>query len=286
MKIMMIFPFRKIGLVSLCLWFLVACTPEISGTVSAAPSTQSTSMQSDFILSGAHRSASNKARDRYRHPLETLAFFGVTPEMTVVEIFPGGGWYTEVLAPLLQEQGTYYAAGYDPLSSSAYSRRSAQVFKEKMASDVIYNKVNITVLAPPEKTAIAPEASVDAVLTFRNIHNWMKAGTTDVVFSAMYAALKPGGILGVVEHRGGPLQDPQADSGYVNQDYAIELAEKAGFVFVGSSEINSNSKDTKNHPRGVWTLPPTLALKAKDRQKYLAIGESDRFTLKFVRPMQ
>jgi len=150
----------------------------------------------------------------------------------------------------------------------------------------LYGKVKITVLAPPDKTAIAPAGSADMVLTFRNIHNWMAAGTADQVFAAMFAALKPGGVLGVVEHRGNPAvpQDPKAKSGYVNQDYAIRLAEKAGFKFVEGSEINANPRDTKDHPKGVWTLPPTFALEDEDRAKYLAIGESDRFTLKFVKP--
>ena len=240
----------------------------------------------DAILNGNHRTAANKSRDRYRHPAETLAWFGIEPDMTVVEIFPGGGWYTEILAPYLKERGTYYVAGNDPEADSSVARNSARRFKAKMMSHDVYNRINTTVLAPPDKTVIAPPGSADAVLTFRNIHNWMKAGTADVIFKAMYTALKPGGILGIVEHRGNPdiPQDPKANSGYVNQDYAIQLAEKAGFVFVGSSEINANPLDNKDHPKGVWTLPPTLALKDKDRQKYLAIGESDRFTLKFVKP--
>lgn len=238
------------------------------------------------ILNGDHRSAANKARDAYRHPVETLTFFGIEPAMTVVEIFPGGGWYTEILAPYLKDNGVFYAAGSDPTSSSKFARRSAQAFKEKMDSHAVYNKVRITVLAPPGKTEIAPPGTADAVLTFRNIHNWMAAGTADDVFTAMYKALKPGGILGVVEHRGNPntAQDPKAGSGYVNQDYAIKLAEKAGFKFLASSEINANPKDSKDHPKGVWTLPPSYALKDKDRDQYTAIGESDRFTLKFVKP--
>ncbi len=237
------------------------------------------------VLAGEHRSAENKARDKYRHPIETLEFFEVKPDMTVVEIFPGGGWYTEVLAPFLKDKGTYYAAGNDPESHSKFSRQSAKSFQEKMASSDIYSKVNITVLEPPKHTTVAPAGSADRVLTFRNIHNWMKAGTADAVFAAMYKALKPGGILGVVEHRGDASveQDPEAGSGYVNQDYAIALAEKAGFKFVASSEINANPKDTRNYKKGVWTLPPTLALKDKDKDVYLAIGESDRFTLKFVK---
>lgn len=238
-------------------------------------------------IDGPQRSAEHKARDRYRHPLETLSFFGIEPDMTVVEIFPGGGWYTEILAPYLKDRGTFYAAGTDPVSPSGYARRTAERFKKKMERNkYIYGKVHITVLAPPEKTMIAPPGSADMVLTFRNIHNWMAADYADAVFAAMYTALKPGGILGVVEHRGKPdiPQDPRAKSGYVNETYAIALAEKAGFKFVASSDVNANPRDTKDYPKGVWTLPPTLTLKEEDRDKYLAIGESDRFTLKFMKP--
>jgi predicted methyltransferase len=239
------------------------------------------------VAAGKHRADANKARDPYRHPVETLSFFGIRDDMTVVEIFPGGGWYTEILAPFLKEKGTYYAAGLDPDSSSEFARRSARAFQDKLDADpALYGKVKISVLAPPDKTAIAPPGSADLVLTFRNIHNWMGAGIADQVFAAMYKALKRGGVLGVVEHRGNPAvpQDPKAESGYVNQEYAIKLAEKAGFRFVESSEINANPKDTKDHPKGVWTLPPTFAMKDQDRDKYRAIGESDRFTLKFVKP--
>ena len=239
-------------------------------------------------LGGDQRTEADRARDQYRHPVETLDFFGIDADMTVVEIFPGGGWYTEILAPYLKDKGIFYTAGTDPESESSYSRKAAQRFKLKMTSHDAYSRVNISVLAPPDKIAIAPKGSADAVLTFRNIHNWMKAGTADDVFNAMYTALKPGGILGVVEHRGNPMipQDPQAGNGYVNEDYAIQLAEKAGFVYVGRSEINANARDTKDYPKGVWTLPPTLALKEVDRDKYLAIGESDRFTLKFIKPLR
>jgi len=289
-------------LILLGLFALSACSPDHSnaGPVTSSvddnrggdPLNQQFNSVIDQKLSAAingdHRTQANMARDLYRHPAQTLGFFGIKPDMTVVEIFPGGGWYTEILAPYLKDDGTYYAAGNDPDSGSNYSRKSAQRFKIKMMSHPVYTNVNITVLAPPEKTAIAPPGSADAVLTFRNIHNWMKAGTADDVFRAMYTALKPGGTLGVVEHRGNPdtPQDSGAGTGYVNQDVAIRLAEKVGFVFVASSEINANPRDTKDHPKGVWTLPPTLALKEQDKAKYLAIGESDRFTLKFIKPIK
>ena len=238
------------------------------------------------IIEGDHRSDKNRARDQYRNPVETLSFFGIKDDMTVVEISPGGGWYTEILAPFLKDKGTFYAAGFDPVSKIEFFSKNAKRFTEKMASDEVYKNVRVTILAAPDKTDIAPEGSADMVLTFRNIHNWMSAGTADDVYSAMFKALKPGGILGVVEHRGNPEveQDPKAESGYVNQDYAIALAEKAGFEFVSSSEVNANPKDGADHPKGVWTLPPSLRLGEEDKEKYLTIGESDRFTLKFVKP--
>lgn len=256
-------------------------------SLSSMPALASDNALTDAIK-GEHRSEANKARDIYRHPAETLTFLGIKPDMTVVEIFPGGGWYTEILGPYLNDKGKLYAAGFDPESKVGFFKKSAKAFKEKMQSSEIYSGVEITVLAPPAKTAIAPEGSADMVLTFRNIHNWMKGGYADDVYAAMFKALKPGGILGVVEHRGDENvpQDLKSESGYVNQGYAIQLAEKAGFKYVGGSEINANEKDTKNHPKGVWTLPPTLRMKDKDKEKYLAIGESDRMTLKFIKPKE
>lgn len=239
------------------------------------------------ILAGDHRSADNKARDVYRHPLETLLWLGLREDMTVVEIFPGGGWYTEILAPFLRDKGKYYAAGYNAESHTRFFRQSAKQFDDKLASrPELYDKVTITVLEPPSHTQIAPKGSADMVLTFRNVHNWMAAGTDEAVFRAMFEALKPGGILGVVEHRGDPKkpQDPKAKSGYVTEAHVIELAERVGFKFAERSDVNANPKDTKDYPKGVWTLPPTLARGDDDRDSYLAIGESDRMTLKFLKP--
>ena len=255
-------------------------------TVMLSPTANADNNLQNIIDNADHRTPAYKARDQYRHPLETLNFFAIKDNMTVVEIFPGGGWYSEILAPYLKDKGSFYASHNNPDSKREFARKSAARFKAKMASNDIYSKVNITVLEPPAKTEIAPPGSADAVLTFRNIHNWMNAGNADDIFAAMYKALKPGGILGIVEHRGNSntKQDPKARSGYVNQAHAIKLAEKAGFQFVASSEINANPKDSKDHPKGVWTLPPSLAMQDHDRQKYLAIGESDRFTLKFVKP--
>ncbi|MGR9115113.1 MAG: class I SAM-dependent methyltransferase [Gammaproteobacteria bacterium] len=238
-------------------------------------------------LNGSHRSAENKARDRFRHPQQTLAFFDVKEDMTVVEIWPGAGWYTEVLAPYLRDKGKLYAAHFSKDSKVPYFRNTLQQFVAKIqAHPEVYGKLELTALQPPEFVEIAPEASADRILTFRNVHNWMKAGHAEAVFDAMYKALKPGGILGVVEHRSAPdmTQDMQAESGYVSEETVIGFAEKAGFKLLEKSEINANSLDTKNYQAGVWTLPPSLRLNDQDREKYLAIGESDRMTLKFVKP--
>lgn len=237
---------------------------------------------------GSHRSEANRARDVYRHPVETLLFFGIRPDMTVVELYPGGGgWYTEILAPFLREKGKLYAASYDPESKSDYYRRNAKAYTDKLAANPeIYDRVEVTVLAPPDKLDIAPPGSADLVVTFRNVHNWMNAGHTENVFRAAWDALKPGGTFGVVEHRANPdaPQDPKAENGYVREDYVIELARKVGFELAGKSEINANPKDTKDHPEGVWNLPPALRGGDVDRDKYMKIGESDRMTLKFTKP--
>jgi predicted methyltransferase len=240
-------------------------------------------------IAGNHRDAKNKARDVYRHPKETLLFFGLEANMTVVEIWPGGGWYTEILAPVLRDKGKLYAANL-ALKSKATPDIRGEIGREylkKLAQHPdIYDRINLTELQAPELTAIAPRGSADLVLTFRNVHNWAKDGNADATFKAFYDVLKPGGILGVTDHRakpGTPLQD-MIRSGYLTEDYVIGLAQRAGFQLVAKSEINANPKDTKDHPKGVWTLPPTLRLGDQDREKYLAIGESDRMTLKFVKP--
>jgi len=223
-----------------------------------------------------NRLVGNAARDAERHPYETLSFFGIKPGDTVVELAPGGGWYTEILAPYLRERGQLYAA----------DGGSAR-FKAKMESMGVYGKVTLTSFNPAKgQFDIAPAGSADAVLTFRNVHNWMNGGTAQAVFDAAFKALKPGGVLGVEEHRlpASRAQDPKAGTGYVHEAVVIKFAENAGFKLAGRSEVNANPKDTADHPEGVWTLPPTYALKDKDRAKYQAIGESDRMTLKFVKP--
>ena len=264
-----------------------AATMEVAGQADvAAVSLLSGAVRLEGGLAGEHRSEENRARDVYRHPVETLGFLGIEPDMVVVEISPGGGWYTEILAPLLQDEGTFYAAGADPESESEYAQRSAKRFADKLgAQPEVYDRTIVTVLAPG-KREIAPRGSADAVLTFRNVHNWMGGGSAKAVFQEMFAALKPGGILGVVEHRGDSEidQDPKAASGYVRQDFVIALAESVGFEFLESSEINANPSDTRDHPKGVWTLPPSYRLEDVDREKYAGIGESDRMTLKFRKP--
>jgi len=235
----------------------------------------------------SHRSTANIARNEFRHPVETLEFFGLKSGMTVIEILPGGGWYAEILAPFLKGNGTYYAAHFSPNSSLGYQPPMLQQFRDRVAaSPEIYGETIITHLNPPTETDIAPAGSADLAMTFRNVHNWVMAGTQREHFAAFYTALKPGGVLGVVEHRApeGSTMEFMQTSGYVTQDYVIELAQEAGFEFVASSEINANPRDLKNYPDGVWTLPPTLRLRDQDRDKYMAIGESDRMTLKFVKP--
>lgn len=220
------------------------------------------------------------ARDPARHPVAELSFFGVTPSSTVVEIWPGGGYWTEILAPYLKEQGHLDVAL--PAGEPDEVKSAVALRKRLEADPSVYGGITFTQLGV-STFDIAPPGSADFVLTFRNIHNWMAEGFAERAFAAFYKALKPGGILGIEEHRGDPSspQDPKAESGYVRQDYTIGLAKAAGFHLVGTSEINANPKDTRNWPKGVWTLPPAYALGAVDRAKYAAIGEADNFVLKF-----
>ena len=239
------------------------------------------------LSEGEHRSERNIARNQYRNPVETLEFFGLEPDMTVVEIHPSGGWYTEIIAPYLRDHGRFYAAHFSPNADSNYMPPNLHRFEQKMVDNpALYSKVTIRHLYPPHEVAIAPPESADMVLTFRNVHNWIMAGQEQAFFDAFYAALKPGGVLGVVEHRALPDSPMRImeTTGYVTEDYTIEVAEAAGFELVEKSEVNANPKDTTRHPRGVWTLPPVLRLGDEDREKYTAIGESDRMTLKFVKP--
>jgi predicted methyltransferase len=238
------------------------------------------------VVNGDHRTPEQKARDKYRHPVETLAFFGIQPNMTVVELWPFGGWYTSILAPYVKGSGKFYAAAMDPASTSPGDQKYNGELKKMLdARPDLYSEVQWSVLAPG-KFQIAPDGSADLVLTFRNIHNWAWQGMEKEVFAAAFRALKPGGILGVEEHRNNdPSYEPkQRGQAYVGEDYTIKLIESAGFKLVGRSEINANPKDTKDYPKGVWTLPPNYAMGEQDKAKYAAIGESDRFTLKFMKP--
>lgn len=242
----------------------------------------------DRAIAGAHRSEVNRARDIHRHPRETLLFFGLRPGMTVVEIWPGAGWYTEILAPLLRERGRYYAAHFHVDGKSPrYMGPSRQNYVKLLSGRPdLYDRVAVTAFHAPGQPVAAPAGTVDLVLTFRNVHNWAAAKNDEAMFRAFFDALKPGGILGVVEHRarpGTPIEE-QIKSGYMTEAYVTGLAGKAGFRLVARSEINANPRDTRDHPRGVWTLPPTFRLGDQDRAKYAAIGESDRMTLKFEKP--
>ena len=237
-------------------------------------------------IAGSHRSSNNAARDQWRHPYDTLTFFGIKPNMTVVELTPGGGWYTEILAPYLRDSGKLITAdaAFDP------AKRPLVAFKKKLdANPAVFGKVAPGVFEPPSTYNFAAPGSVDMVVTFRNLHNWIEEGGDDElksVFRAVYTSLKPGGVLGIEEHRlpEAMPQDAKASSGYVHESYVIKMAESVGFRLAAKSDVNANPNDKADHKNGVWALPPTLANRDQDRDKYRAIGESDRMTLKFVKP--
>ncbi len=248
------------------------------------------------ILAGDHRSESNKARDAHRHPAETLAFFGVSRDSTVVEVWPGGGWYTEILAPYVRGTGVYFAAGFTTTLDDVpgYFANAHKALANKLAGNPLYDHVVLTELYAPERSTMAPPGSADFVLTFRNVHNWHARGNADAMMQAFHRALKPGGVLGVVEHRAKPgtSLETMSKSGYMTEQYVIDLAAKHGFTLAARSEINANPKDSTVHPAGVWTLPPNLRHcqpmaegpeKAACVKQYSEIGESDRMTLKFVK---
>ena len=228
-------------------------------------------------VASEHRTPAFVERDKYRHPQEVLEFAGIKPTHTVVEISPGGGYWTEILGPYLKDKGTYY---------TALSARAMENWNKKLADNKAHwGEVKVTEFTK-DKYDVAPAGSADLVITSRNVHNWMGAGFADEAFAAFYKALKPGGILSVEEHRASTAQpqDPKAANGYVREDHTIALAEKAGFKLVAKSETLANPKDTKDWEKGVWTLPPSLALGETDRAKYQAIGEADNFLLKFQKP--
>lgn len=235
-------------------------------------------------VGSSSRSAAAVARDPARHPVEELTFFGLTPSMTVVELWPGSGYWTDILGPYLAKSGHYYVALNAP--GDAEEDAGVKRFRARIAAEKgRLGTLHVTMLGAGHFD-IAPPGSADLVLTFRNLHNWMEGGYADQALAAAFKALKPGGILGIEDHRGrnDQPQDPQAKNGYVRQDYTIDLAKKAGFEFVASSELNANPRDTKDWVDGVWTLPPTLAQKDKDRARYMAVGEADNYVLKFRKP--
>ena len=240
----------------------------------------------DAAISGEHRDAKNVARDVYRHPGETLSFFGITPDKQVLEILPGGGWYTEILAPYLMDNGLLAVASFGPDHPVEYLREIHNRLIEKFdGNPEIYGKVQIGAFHGEGYLDDFTDAGFDMVLTFRNTHNWISRGGVEDIYRSFYRVLKPGGVLGVVQHRAeaGSNAEETAEKGYVPESYMIELLEGIGFELVDKAEINANPKDTKDYPEGVWTLPPSYELGDKDRAKYAAIGESDRMTMKFVK---
>jgi predicted methyltransferase len=241
----------------------------------------------DRVLAGAWRTPADRARDQYRHPGETLQFFGLRPGQTVIEITPGSGWYAAILAPLMRGDGTYVAAIAKPRNPAGEGAANQSALEKLFASDPAEFDAAQQVMFDSDSPVFGAPGSADVVLTFRNVHNWARAGTAGAMFNAFFAVLKPGGTLGVADHRAAPGKtfEQVSGSGYLPTDYVIKLATDAGFRLVARSEINANPKDNHDHPKGVWTLPPTLALGDTDRDKYLAIGESDRMTLKFEKPV-
>jgi predicted methyltransferase len=274
----------RLGAAALALGLLAAASCAPSPRAVAAAEAE---LYADTAIAAAvgapGRSEANRARDRWRHPRETLGFFGVKPTDTVVEIWPGGGWYTEILAPLLREQGTYYAAGNGGVLGGA---RALQARDAATYGAIRYAAFPAGVAAATEPPV--PAGPADVVLTFRNVHNWIMPAEPfgEEAFRQMFAMLKPGGTLGVAEHRLAESSDPALEktTGYIKVSTVRRLAEAAGFRLVASSEINANPADTKDHPNGVWSLPPSLRGKEAGRERFLAIGESDRMTLKFVKP--
>jgi predicted methyltransferase len=240
-------------------------------------------------MQGQHRSEANKSRDQYRHPAETLAFFGIKDGMTIMEIWPGGGWYTEILAPAMRDHGKLIVATWDPEveGQSSYRYELPKKMEESFQQNPdIYDQVTFEYFSPPDSLSLGDAESLDVILTFRNSHGWISAGQAQDIFNEFARVLKPGGMLGVVQHRAENDADLKisAKNGYVSEAAVKEIAARAGFEFEAASDVNANPKDTRDHPEGVWTLPPSLELGDEDRDKYVAIGESDRMTLRFRKP--
>ncbi len=281
---------KKLLLVLACVSVITACHSDGDSKPNARQEAKQFESAIAPVLAGDWRSDTNKARDQYRHPQQTLGFFGVKASDTVVEITPGGGWYTEVLAPLLKDKGRYFGTVTDPTKTSSeasrtYNEKQNKALRDKLAARAdVYGSASLLEI-DPKAPVIGESGSADVVLTFRNVHNWMGAGTQAEMFEAFFEVLKPGGTLGVVEHRANDDVPKGDKSGYVSEAQVIAMALAAGFTLDARSEINANPKDTKDYANGVWTLPPNLREGEKDRAKYLAIGESDRMTLRFKKPL-
>ena len=240
----------------------------------------------DGATNGQHRSMENRARDTYRHPKETLLFFGLEPHMKVLEILPGRGWYTEILAPVVQPPGVLTVASFGAQHPSDYLRGiHVEFIKHIDSQPEIYRDVKRVLFEGEGYLGDVESGSQDIVLTFRNTHNWIRYGGIEEIYQAFYRVLKNGGILGVVQHRAEKGSDASqtAVQGYVPESHLIRLIEGIGFELVDKSEVNANPKDSKDHPEGVWSLPPAYRLGEQDKEKYTAIGESDRMTLKFIK---
>jgi predicted methyltransferase len=234
-----------------------------------------------------HRSAGNRARDTHRHPYETLRFLGLRPTLTVLELTPGGGWYTEVLAPYLRPQGQFAVAHFAKEGGSEGMRRARSNFEARVAKQPeLYDRMRIGTLPVEGRFPdLGEDGSFDLVLTFRNVHNWLEDKSLDSKLLACQRLLKTGGVLGVVDHRASPgtAIETQMKTGYVTEALMEERARAAGFTLAARSEVNANPRDTKDHVNGVWSLPPTFAGKEVDRERLAAIGESDRFTHRYVK---
>ena len=286
-----------------CIAALAACQPAADSSVSEAPvstpapvaaeptpqpttAIDEMSQRLEAIAAGEHRTTEDRARDQYRHPVETLAFFGITPDATVIEITPGGGWYTDILAPFVRAHGHFVGAVWDealPDQPAYYARLNTALTEKIAAAPDVYGDAELRRFNAAEPIFGEPD-SADFVLTFRNVHNWVPAGTADAYFKAFFDVLRPGGVLGTVDHRSKGEEASDGKSGYLTEQQVIALAEGVGFKFAGRSDVNANPADTADHAKGVWTLPPTFALGDENRDKYAEIGESDRMTLKFVKP--
>jgi predicted methyltransferase len=266
----------------------VAAVMAATACATSNPTTQMTE-RLEAASVGSHRSEENIARNVYRHPVQTLTFFGIEEDMTVLEISPGGMSYSEVIAPALRGSGRYLASGIDTSQPDlpAYQLKGQARMEQRFAAEAeVFGDVEIVALPASGVSDLGGAESVDMVLTFRNTHGWLRAGIAEQVVESLYGVLKPGGVLGVVQHRAGPATnpDPAAFIGYLSEERVIALVEGVGFVLEARSEINANPADQANYPKGVWTLPPTLMLGDEDRERYLAIGESDRMTLRFRKP--